>query len=473
MSLSTTARMAIAWTSLSRIGIQALQLLTFVIAARWLSPAEYGTFAIVALVTTFVTLLNDFGLQAALVHQEDPSARRYSTAFCINIAVGVCFSSLIAAIAYPAQLILGYPDLAVALVICGTAFAVSLTVVPSALLQRRLQLGRLAAIEFSANAAGAVTSILLAARGFGVISLSVGPVVTAVAMTISLTIVTKFIPTAKPTVADAQSLWGFSGYLLGVNSTYYVFRNIDIIALTLVSGPAQVGLYSRAYSLVSAPVTQAGAVIGRVLFPILARTRNDPTAFRDRWLRTSYASFSLFLPIAIAVGVTSPTLVGSLFTEQWWPMATVMTALSVAVPMRLLCNTLGPVFQATGHTRALFLTTLGQGAATIVGVTVGTHWGPVGVAWGVAIATNVAAFLPLSVGLRYMEMSILGLLSKLKCVFVAGSVQLAVMTSITLSGGLGSTGLSLVICVTVGLVAYVVVNVALDRDFFGRLVGRS
>lgn len=473
MSLLATARLAIVWTSLSRVGIQALQLLTFIVAARWLTPIEYGTFAIVALVTTFATLLNDFGLQAALIHEEAPSPSRLSTAFSMNIAVGVLFSTIVALVAYPAQSLLEYPDLAIALIVCGSAFALSVTVVPSAILQRALQLGRLAAVEFGCSLFGCLVSVILAANGFGVVSLSVGPVASALTMTVALTVMTRYVPTAKPTVADARSLWGFSGYLLGVNSTYYIFRNVDTIALTALAGPAQVGLYSRAYAIVSAPVTQAGAVISRVLFPILARTQDDPDSFRERWLRTSYASFGLCLPVAITVGVTSPYIVRMLFQPEWWPVAAIMTALSVAVPMRLLCNTIGPVFQATGHTGALFHVTIGQGAATVAGVLIGTFWGPIGVAWGVAIASTIGSYLPLSVGLRFMNMSIINMLGEFKWILLAGAAQLLAMSSVRMWDGFGSEGVSLAACLTLGTATYAAASFSLDRRFLRRITGRT
>jgi PST family polysaccharide transporter len=460
------------WTGLSRTGVQILQLVTFVIVARWLSPTEYGTFAIVGLVVTLVTLFNDFGLQAALVHDAEPSAARLASAFWLNATVGVVFSAFIALAACLVQALLDYPDLGLALAVAGLSFALSLTVVPSALLQRRLQLGLLAGIEFTASLAGAIAAICLAWRGFGVLSLSIGPVVTALFLTVVLTVTTGYIPTSRPTAADARVLWSFSGSLLAVNGTYYVSRNIDTIVLTVVSTPQQLGIYSRAYSLASAPVTQAGAVIGRVLFPILARCRDDPAVFKDRWLRTTFASFGILLPFAIAFAVTSPYVIGILFESRWHPIAPIVSILAIAVPTRLLCNALGPVYQATGHTQALFRVTLIQGAALTVGVLAGAWWGPIGVAWGVAVATNLASYIPLSVGLRYMDMSISELAIEFRTIFVAGTVQLLAMASIPLVGGLGTDMASLLACLVLGMTGYTATGWIFDRRYFGRLAGR-
>ncbi|WNG88956.1 lipopolysaccharide biosynthesis protein [Mycobacterium sp. ITM-2016-00317] len=458
---------------MSRVGIQGLQLITFVIAARWLSPADYGTYAIVAIVVTLSTLVNDFGLQSALVHDANPSASRFASAFWLNAAVGVTSAGMIAAVAYPAQLILEYKDLAVALAVAGSSFALSITVVPVALLQRRLQLGRLAAIEFTANLAGAMASIYLAWLGLGVISLSIGPVVTALLMSFALAVATRYVPTARPTIGDVRALWGFSGSILAFNVTNYLTKNFDILVLTVVSTPQQVGIYSRAYSIFSAPLTQVGAVVGRVLFPMLAQVRDDTAALRDRWLRTTFASTAIFLPVSIAFAVTSPYVIGILFEPRWQPMALIVSILCIGGPVRLVTSALGYLYQATGHTKELFRVTLAATAALTVGVLAGAAWGPIGIAWGVAIATNVQAYVPLSVGLRFINMTVRNLLFEFRWLVVAGVVQLLVMGGIRLGGGFGSDWASLLGSLALGLASYGVTAWILDRRFFGRLVGRA
>lgn len=473
MRLTTQARLSMLWTALSRVGIQVLQLVTFVITAQWLSPAEYGTYAIVMLVVTLLVLFNDFGLQAAIVHDESPSKSKLSTAFWLNVAVGLVFTASIALLAIPAGMLLDYPDIERALVVASIAFAVSVTVVPSALLQRTLRLGTLAAIEFGANFCGSAVVIFLAWKGFGVVSLSFGPVATALLITVTLSAVTRFRPRGWPTLADLRSLWNFSASLLGTNVSYYVFRNVDVMALTATSSAQLVGIYSRAYSLVSAPVTQAGAVIGRVLFPILARSQGQPSVMRERWLRTTYASFGILLPVSVSFAFVAPYVVRVFFEPRWYGLATIISILSLAVPARLLCNAMGPVYQATGNTTPLFRVTLVQGAALIAGVGIGTVWGPEGVAWGVVVATNLAAYVPISVGLKFIRMRVSRLLFSLRRILLAAACQCVVMAVYRLSGGADSDWISLGVCLGLGLGVYLLVGRVSDRDFFGKLTGRA
>jgi O-antigen/teichoic acid export membrane protein len=473
VTLSITARLSILWTSLSRAGIQGLQLIAFVVTARWLSPTEFGTFAIVTLVVTLAKLLNDFGLQAALVHEDDPSASRLATAFWLNAALGLAFSTLIALAAYPAQLLLDYPDLGKALAVAGISFGLSLIVVPAALLQRRLRLGQLGVIEFAANLAGTISAIGLAWLGFGVLSFSIGAVVTALLLTIALTATTRYVPTARPTAADVRALWSFSGSLLAFNAANYFFLNTDTMVLTAVGTPQQVGIYSRANSLFSAPVTHVGAVIGRVLFPILSLSRDDPSIFKDRWLRTTFASLGILFPIMITCSITSPYVIGILFEPLWHQMGSILSILSLAAPSRLLFTTLGTVYQATAHTRELLRVSLGWGVVYLVGVLAGASWGPIGVAWGVAIASNLGLYIPLLVGLRYMGMSVLNLISEFRIIFAAGMAQLLVVASIRLAGGLGSDVTSLLACLVLGTASYAATGWLLDRRFFGRLAGKA
>jgi teichuronic acid exporter len=473
MKLSSVARSSIVWSSLSRIGVQVLQLVVFVVTARWLSPAEYGTYAIVILVVTFVRLVNDSAFQAALVHDSAPSESKLTTAFWLNVAVGVFAATLIVAVAYPAESILKYPDFGDALAVAGLSFALWLTIVPSALLQRRLEMGRLAFVEFISQLIGSAVAIGLASRGFGIVSLSIGTAVTAVLMTVLLTTVTRYLPKGRPTFPDLRAIWAFSGYLLGSATVSYVVANSGTVVLAAVGGtPKDVGIYSRAYSISAAPVTQVGAVIGRVLFPILAGCRNDPLVFRNRWLRTTFASFGLLFPVTIAVAVASPYLVGALFEPTWFEMASIISILALAAPSRLVVAAIVSVFQAYGHTKELFRVSTLFSIVFIGGTAVGAFWGALGIAWGVAIASTFAAYAPLSVGLRYMEMTILKLTFEFRSILAAGFVQLLAMFGVRLVGGLSSDLASLTLSITVGCFCYLCVGWLLDRRFLSRLMGK-
>ena len=168
--IASTARRGLVWTAGGRVFAQVLQLVTFVVTARFLSPAEFGVYGIVLVVVVLASLFNDMGLQAALVHHGgDLSRSMLSTAFVVNVLMGLALTAFIAAVAFPVQAVFDMPDLAGALIVAGLSFSVSLGVVPTALLERDLRFRVLVVGEAGAAMAGSAVAIFAVANGSGVV----------------------------------------------------------------------------------------------------------------------------------------------------------------------------------------------------------------------------------------------------------------------------------------------------------------
>lgn len=401
-NISRRARRATLWTAAARFASQGSQLLTFVIASHFIAPKTYGTYGIVAVVVGFATLFNDLGVQAALVHRANLTPRVLSTAFWLNAGMGLLLAAGVSAFSFPAQSLFSMPGLGVALTLASLSFAFSVGAVPTALLERSLQFRQLAIIELSSGVLGNVCVIVGAACGWGLIALAAGPVIAAASLTIGLCAATRYIPRSRPSRTALRELWNFSSGMIQFNVANYFTRNIDNIALGLRGSAHDLGIYTRSYTLMTGPVLQVGGTVGRVLFPILARSTADREQFEDRWRKAAVAAVGIMLPISIACMATAPDFVAVLFDPTWSGMAPVLQVLSISAPAQILCATLGCVFQALGRTKLLFHVTLVQLALVTVGILGGISWGGVGVATGVAIASTVYAILPIRTGLRLM-----------------------------------------------------------------------
>ena len=238
--IASTARRGLVWTAGGRVFAQVLQLVTFVVTARFLSPAEFGVYGIVLVVVVLASLFNDMGLQAALVHHGgDLSRSMLSTAFVVNVLMGLALTAFIAAVAFPVQAVFDMPDLAGALIVAGLSFSVSLGVVPTALLERDLRFRVLVVGEAGAAMAGSAVAIFaVALNGSGVArTWRAGPLVTVSCLTAYLTAVTRFVPRARPSRADFSSLWTFSGGMIKFTLTNFGTRNLRQHPPRTVRGP--------------------------------------------------------------------------------------------------------------------------------------------------------------------------------------------------------------------------------------------
>ena len=77
----------------------------------------------------------------------------------------------------------------------------------------------------------------------------------------------------------------FGGNLTGFGVVNYFARNLDNLLIGRFWGPAQLGLYARAYQLLLLPIDQMITPITAVAVPALSRLKDSPERYRQAYLR--------------------------------------------------------------------------------------------------------------------------------------------------------------------------------------------
>ncbi|TIT91232.1 MAG: lipopolysaccharide biosynthesis protein, partial [Mesorhizobium sp.] len=133
----------------------AIQFISVVILARLLVPEDFGLVASVGPIVAFVGLLQNLGLQQALVQRRDISDRQLNQVFWVSALVGLGSSVVVAALApaiaafYGDQRMFGITMASALPLLLG-----SIAAVPLALMNRHLQFGQLAINDVATAAAG-------------------------------------------------------------------------------------------------------------------------------------------------------------------------------------------------------------------------------------------------------------------------------------------------------------------------------
>src|SRR3954447_10218279 len=73
------------------------QILSVAILARLLTPADFGTVALVAPLSAFVVIFQDFGLQQAIVQRRDVSQQHLTPAFWFTAWLGLACAAIMVA----------------------------------------------------------------------------------------------------------------------------------------------------------------------------------------------------------------------------------------------------------------------------------------------------------------------------------------------------------------------------------------
>ena len=403
-SLSSRVRTGIAWTGTFRLAMQVLNTGSQVVLARLLLPTDYGLVALTGVVVSFAGMLTQLGLAAAVVQSRRVTERLLATAFWLNVLSGIAVTGVVVAIAPLVADFYGDQRVTDLLRLSSLTFTLSCAAVHSALLQRSLQFKKLGSLEMLGAVIGLGATIVLAWQGFGAYSLVLGPLLQTTLMTGVFWWRVRWLPRTFMHRRELGELWRFGAGLTGSNILNFVARNADTVLLGRFAGAGDLGLYSRSYTLMMAPLTQVTGVITRVLLPAFAEMQHDLPRLRRAWLTTIRASMVVGLPVSLGIAVSAPAFVETLYGARWLGMATVLALLSASVPPQLIGRNLGPVYQAMGRTGLQFKMTAVAATITVVTIFAGLPWGITGVALALLVKSWSAFWIPMVPVIQMLEL---------------------------------------------------------------------
>src|SRR4051795_1598130 len=96
MNVGSKTVRGVFWTYLSFAAGKIVTLATTIILARLLVPAQFGQVAIALLAISYLDVLGDLGISAALIYQRHEIERAAHVAFSLSITIGLALSGLTA-----------------------------------------------------------------------------------------------------------------------------------------------------------------------------------------------------------------------------------------------------------------------------------------------------------------------------------------------------------------------------------------
>ena len=160
---------AVAWTSIDRIGMQAVQFVVGLILARLISPENYGLIGMVMIFLPVSTLLVDGGFGLALVRKQNADEMDFNTVFLFNIFVSVILYLFLFLAAPLIAAFFNEPQLVnISRVLFLIILINSLYLIPIAKMQRNLDFRGSAKVNIFSILCSGIISVILAFSGFQV-----------------------------------------------------------------------------------------------------------------------------------------------------------------------------------------------------------------------------------------------------------------------------------------------------------------
>jgi O-antigen/teichoic acid export membrane protein len=381
---------SVAWRAASQVALQLSRVVTAVVLARLLTPAEYGVAGMVLVFSSFVLPFTDLGLGAALVQRPSLTREGLSTVFWISLGAGVLFTVVGLAVAGPIASFYSQPEVKPLFAALSLAFLiVSFATVQRSLLAREINFRSLELRNLAGTAIGSVVAIVVAAAGYGPWALILQLLSASIVTTALLWFRASWRPGFSFSMDSARDLGGFGIRALGTRLLTDVRQNGDKLVIGRLLGSSPLGIYLIANNIVLMPFNRMVVPLQDVLFPAFSRMQGGPAAIGVAWIRVNRVLAAISLPAMLGLIVVAPDLIPFVLGDRWAKAVPVIQLLAWVGLIQALQGINGAVLIAMNRTGRLLGATAAIVTLSFAALFAGLPWGVRGIAAAYAVANTV------------------------------------------------------------------------------------
>lgn len=344
---------AISWMAAAQVLAQATSFGSLIILGALLPPSAFGTVATGVVLVTVATLLMGAGTSGSIVSTPNVGPSEARRALLINVAGGLALTAVVVAAAGPMTRTFargGNPD--VLRVLAASIALYSLTIVPAALLQKRMRFKRYAIAIVAATTVSSLTAVGAAALGAGVWALVVRQVLYHAVLTgLTWWMAADLVSGLRrqPAAAGHPSASRRGGrWFLLLSAADLVAFNADYLVVGWLTDASQLGVYSLAFTLSFVPLRHFAWQVGGVFFAASAAVQ-DPERVGRQMMRALRMTGVLLLPIVPPAVTLAPWVLPGVLGDVWSDMVVPFQILLFVGVGHALLNVIGEFLAGTGN----------------------------------------------------------------------------------------------------------------------------
>jgi PST family polysaccharide transporter len=446
-----------------------LRMVSMAVMARLLNPEDFGLVAMATAVTGIYGLFLTAGLSSATVQRATIDDGEVSALFWINIVVGIVLALLCAVSAPVLVRFYHEPRLLWVTIIIALGFLVSATGVQHfALLERQLRYVALTVLDLLSQMVSILAGVGLALAGFGYWSLVAAAVAQSAVATICAWVATGWIPGPPSWRTSTGSMLRFGGTITLNGLVVYLAYNLEKVLLGRFWGADALGIYGRAYQLVTIPTDNLNGTVGVVAFSALSRLQHDRVRLKSYYLKGYSLMVSLTIPTTIFCALFADDIVHVLLGPKWLEAAHIFRLLTPTVLVFGMINPLYWLLVSIGLQGRSLAIAFVIAPLVISAYFVGLPYGPRGVATAYSAVMTIWLVPHLIWCLYRTPISLKELFSAVSRPLLSGVVAAAITFVVQFCFGWGSPFLRVIFggCLMVGIYCVMLLFVMGQRAFY-------
>ncbi len=338
------------WSIALRWGDRLTGLVSTIVLARLLSPADFGIVAIASIIVGTVEVFAQTGQYTVIVRHPSPTREHYDSAWTVSLLLGLGLGLIVLASAPVAALYFHEPRASLVIVVLSLRTMLTGTQnIGVVNFRRHLQFHKQFLFSIYPSLVSFIATIVSAflLRNYWALVIGImSQYMTSVALSY---VMEPFRP--RLSFGKVREIWSFSIWTLVRSVGVYLNSRVDIVAIGGYAGAFAMGQYEVGGDVATSPTVELINPIVATLLPVMATVQGDHEKRRKLYLDVLYWSAIICTSTSIGVALVSGDMVDLILGAKWQGVKPFMPWLALAFGVLGLSNSVYSAFDTIGRPR--------------------------------------------------------------------------------------------------------------------------
>jgi lipopolysaccharide exporter len=333
------------WMIGLRFADRCIGLLSMIVLARLLVPADFGLVALAMTMVAVIDDLADFGFEMALIQNQGAGRSHYDTAWTCGILRGLVASIVLALLAPTLALFFEEPRLDDVLFALAMApFLAGFNNIGTVAFRKELTLNKEFVFRIVPRLFGVVITIVFAFVWRNYWALVCGTLGGIASRLLMSYLMHSFRP--RLSLGAWREIMGFSKWMLATSIADLVSQRAGTLIIAKMLDAASLGIFSISNQIANMASAELIAPIKQALFPGYAKLAHKPELLKKAFLDVYGILVLIALPAAVGIGLTAQYFVPILLGPKWLDAVPIIEILAISGGLRSLSSHVRPVYLA-------------------------------------------------------------------------------------------------------------------------------
>ena len=304
------------WMVLFKTLERSLGLISVLVLARLLTPADFGLVAMATSLIALLELFSAFGLDTALIQRGDASPDHYNSAWTLNVIAGCSIAAMMLALAWPAAHFYREPRVTPVIAALALGAAIQgLENIGVVTFRKEMRFDREFRFLLTKKLMQFCTTVPLAIWLQNYWALVAGTIMGRAAGVVLSYMLSPYRP--RLSLKALPDLMHVSKWLVAQNLMAFLKDRSADIVIGRFAGPHALGVFSASAEISNMPGTELVAPINRAILPAYVKLAHDKAALRVEYISVMSVVALIAVPAVAGFAVVAPFLVLLILGPKW------------------------------------------------------------------------------------------------------------------------------------------------------------